>query len=154
MLNKIIYALFWLLALSGAATAAPRAFIDNKDGTITDRQTLLIWQKNDDGQIRILEDANKYCQTLSIGGYSDWHLPSRDELISLWDNAGAKNNLRKKYFPSMKPSYYWSSIIGNRDKNTRAFGWGVSFQDGYAGDDDVPFEAYTRCVSNGLIINK
>ena len=43
----------------------------------------LEWQRCDDGNTYKHEEANVYCQDLELGGYSDWHLPTNDELKSL-----------------------------------------------------------------------
>lgn len=41
------------------------------------------WQRCDDGIYHTREDAEAYCQNLVLGGYSDWHLPSKSELKTL-----------------------------------------------------------------------
>ncbi len=41
------------------------------------------WQRCDDGIYHTREDAETYCQNLELGGYSDWHLPSKSELKTL-----------------------------------------------------------------------
>ncbi|MBI3677406.1 MAG: PEGA domain-containing protein [Proteobacteria bacterium] len=84
-------------------------FTDNNDGTVTDNKTGLMWQKDDDGQKREWDDSINYCRGLSLGGQRGWRLPDKDELVSLWNNAGSKQNIRDTYFPGMKRSYYWSS---------------------------------------------
>ena len=43
----------------------------------------LEWQRCDDNQHYILEDATTYCQSLTLGQHSDWRLPTKDELKSL-----------------------------------------------------------------------
>lgn len=60
-------------------------FVDNGDGTITDLATGLMWQQADDGSTRNWEDALRYCQDLSLSGYSDWRLPNAKELHSIVD---------------------------------------------------------------------
>lgn len=41
------------------------------------------WQRCDDGNIYSWEQANAFCNTLVLGGYSDWRLPDKNELKSL-----------------------------------------------------------------------
>ena len=61
-------------------------FVDNKDGTITDLSTGLIWEKS--GSIKTLNDYNakQYVKRLnrsSFAGYSDWRIPTVEELASI-----------------------------------------------------------------------
>lgn len=60
-------------------------FIDNNNGTITDKATGLIWQKTDDGIARDWENAITYAENLNLGGKSDWRLPNAKELQSIVD---------------------------------------------------------------------
>lgn len=48
--------------------------------------------------------AARICSDLTAGGYSDWYLPSRDELAKLYDNYAA--GLLSAWFGT---DYYWSS---------------------------------------------
>jgi hypothetical protein len=61
-------------------------FVDNKDGTVTDKSTGLMWQKS--GTLNSLEykEAKKHIGHLNIerfAGYSDWRLPNVEQLASL-----------------------------------------------------------------------
>lgn len=58
------------------------AYNDNGDGTITDNVTGLIWQK-DMGDKISWYDAFTKADTLSLGGYDDWRMPTIKELYSL-----------------------------------------------------------------------
>lgn len=60
-------------------------FIDNGDGTITDQATGLMWQKNDNDQGVVWEDALEYAENLELAEYSDWRLPNAKELQSIVD---------------------------------------------------------------------
>jgi hypothetical protein len=60
-------------------------FVDNKNGTVTDAATGLMWQKSDSGLGMNWEKALKYAEDLSLGGYSDWRLPNAKELQSIVD---------------------------------------------------------------------
>lgn len=54
-------------------------FVDNGDGTVTDKKTKLMWQKGDNGEEVIFDKAKEYCGTLELGGYIDWRLPKVEE---------------------------------------------------------------------------
>jgi len=58
---------------------AEKRFADNGDGTVTDTRRKIMWQKGDNGEEVTFEEAQKYCMTLRVGGYTDWRLPNPDE---------------------------------------------------------------------------
>lgn len=60
-------------------------FVDNKDGTIRDLATGLMWQAADDGISRNWEEALKMAEDLELGGHNDWRLPNAKELQSIVD---------------------------------------------------------------------
>ena len=68
------------------AEAAPRIssrFVDNGDGTVTDRRTWLVWSKKNFGGMRWQEAVN-YCRENRAGlPGSDWRLPTISELRTL-----------------------------------------------------------------------
>ena len=64
----------------------PNAFVDNGDGTLTDKITGLMWQKAGSPSEMTFDAAGKYVQELNLsrfGGYEDWRLPTLEELCSL-----------------------------------------------------------------------
>src|SRR3990167_9252666 len=84
------------------------SFTDNGNGTVTDSDTGLIWQKEDDNTTRTWESAITYCEGLSLS-YTDWRLPNIKELKSIVDNTKDSPAINKIYFPNTNSSYYWSS---------------------------------------------
>jgi hypothetical protein len=68
-----------------AAEARAARFKDNGDGTVTDLQTDLMWAAKDNGYNISWADAKAYCENYTAGGYSDWRLPTQDELVGLYD---------------------------------------------------------------------
>jgi len=61
-------------------------FVDNGDGTVTDRATGLMWQKGGSLKSLAWRLAKSYVNNLNksrSAGYSDWRLPTIDELVSL-----------------------------------------------------------------------
>lgn len=75
--------------------------------------------------------AAKLCADLELDGYSDWFLPSKDELDLMY--------LQKDVIEGVSPGYYWSSSqINDREAWHQQFGGNVY---GVAG-----FKTYTHCV--------
>jgi hypothetical protein len=63
----------WLmLLLSESGTR----YVDNGDGTVTDSATGLMWTKNAYHGPMNWYDAMTYCDSVTVGGYSNWRLPS------------------------------------------------------------------------------
>lgn len=87
--------------------AQPRfiRFTDNGDGTVSDRLTGLQWQKEDDGIQRKYKDAERYTEELRLGGYIDWQLPRKEELMEL---AELGYEALKRVFPNTKAERYWA----------------------------------------------
>jgi len=82
--------------------------------------------------------ALKYCKNLSLGGYSDWRLPSLKTLEELYTH---KSKLKNVY-----PSDYWSSTTHSRDsRRTRL----VNFRYGRSYEDFNFRSKYVRCVRGG-----
>jgi len=55
-------------------------FIDNRDGTVLDKGTGLMWLITDDGYDRAFVEAYNYCLDLELAGFKDWRLPTLNEL--------------------------------------------------------------------------
>jgi len=65
-------------------------FVDNRDGTVTDRQSGLMWIQNgwprDSFSAVTWEAAIEKCNRFRVGGYSDWSLPTKAQWQSLLDD--------------------------------------------------------------------
>jgi len=62
-------------------------FIAYDDGTVLDTKTNLMWAAKDNGKRINWADAKKYCESYRGGGYTDWRMPTQDELVSLYDRS-------------------------------------------------------------------
>jgi predicted small lipoprotein YifL len=76
------------------------SFTDNGDGTITDNNTGLIWQKTPPEGVFSWDEAGPYCENLELAGRDDWRLPTAKELFSLIDFEPDENQpvLDTEYF--------------------------------------------------------
>ena len=76
--------------------------------------------------------AADICANLTLGGYSDWFLPSKDELNLMWTNLADSDGDGQNTGPSdpnnlggFSPNYYWSSTESNY-----VFAWRQNFNVG------------------------
>lgn len=64
------------------------SYQDNGDGTVTDLNTGLMWQKGFVDEKLSYEDALSEAENFELAGYTDWRLPTIKELYSLIDFSG------------------------------------------------------------------
>ncbi len=62
-------------------------FIAYDDGTVLDTKTNLMWAAKDNGGRINWPNAKKYCESYRGGGYTDWRMPTQDELAGLFDRS-------------------------------------------------------------------
>jgi hypothetical protein len=62
-------------------------FIAYDDGTVLDTKTKLMWGGKDNGRDINWRDAKSYCEAYREGGYTDWRMPTQDELAGLYDKS-------------------------------------------------------------------
>lgn len=121
-----------------------RSFTHNGNNTVTDNATGLMWQDNTDAKdlTKAWADAINYCETLSLGGHSDWRLPSIEELVSITDK-GRVNPSIDPSFANVASSNYWSSTtnVSNSDN-----AWNVNFNNGNDNNNNKTGSNYVRCV--------
>lgn len=92
-------------------------------------------------QAVINPDSRSVCGELTLGGYSDWRLPSKKELISILDLAVPLGNqhINAAYFPNSN-KHYWSSTGEMM----------VNFSQGTVGDWYPKTTGFSvRCVRGG-----
>lgn len=127
-------------------------FVDNGDGTITDRATQLMWVKdgtgagcNNGAKVNWI-DTLTFCNGLEFAGYSDWRLPNQKELQSIVDFSRETPALDPLFINSAE-DYYWSST-------TQVDNTGVAFTtrsvNGYYGVGSKEYaNQYVRPVRGG-----
>ncbi|MGV8056845.1 MAG: caspase family protein [Smithellaceae bacterium] len=60
-------------------------FIAYANGTVLDTRTNLMWAAKDNGSDINWQGAKNYCENYSGGGYTDWRMPTKNELARLYD---------------------------------------------------------------------
>ncbi len=80
----------WLENRKGKETGRDGSFVAFSRGIVVDTSTGLMWASRDNGNNISWEAAKQYCENFNRSGYSDWRLPTQDELAELYD-PGRKN---------------------------------------------------------------
>jgi hypothetical protein len=75
------------IIIFAADVSASESFILNKDNTVTDTKTNLMWAGEDNGEDVNWDNAKSYCERYRDGGYSDWRMPTGSELATLYDES-------------------------------------------------------------------
>jgi hypothetical protein len=132
---------------------SPNTFIDNKNGTVTFKTSGLTWQQCAVGQNWTGTTCNGNAKKMNWGeamkltsnfaGYNDWHLPTKEELMTLvecsddqYNQDGSCKNytltnkptINKMAFPNTTSSVFWAS---SSFVNLSYYAWGVYFSSGH-----------------------
>lgn len=125
-------------------------FVDNGDGTVTDRATGLMWAQNDNVNAVNWEDALALAENATIAGYDDWRLPNPKELQSIADYSGV--------FPVLDTSVFnLTEVINAKGQTDYPFYWTNTsnpYIDAYHEEngevrDYVPGYTYAWLMSSG-----
>jgi tetratricopeptide (TPR) repeat protein len=118
-------------------------FLDNGDGTITDRATGLMWQRSGSPKFKSFKRSNFYVRKLNednFAGYSDWRLPTVEELASLL-RKDENNGFHTDPLFDTKQKTCWSSdkgpAFGGYSTNPPQV-WHVNFRKGALGLTILP----------------
>jgi uncharacterized caspase-like protein len=72
-------------------------FIAYDDGTVLDIRTNLMWAAKDNGSDIKWSDAKSYCENYRGGGYTNWRMPTQNELAGLYDNSKSYKATQRNY---------------------------------------------------------
>ncbi|HDY7831466.1 TPA: DUF1566 domain-containing protein [Vibrio vulnificus] len=144
---------------SAIAASTPTAdFSDNGDGTVTHHKTGLIWQRCSLGQSWDGSDCIGTATTFtwelalaaaaqhSLGGFSDWRLPNKNELASIVEYRCWSPAINNQQFPNTPSAWYWSS---SPFSNFSGLAWYVSFSDGFVYNEYEYGDFHVRLVRAG-----
>jgi len=116
---------------------------------VIDTRTNLMWAANDVSDKRLdFAAAGKACGKLSLAGYSDWRLPTVEELFLLADRSKFNPAIDTDAFPSVKSDWYWSGTVDAESPSGCA--WGVDFSYGNSNLDGQSSPARVRAVRSVL----
>lgn len=76
---------FYVIYVRGNPAYGKNDFVDNGDGTVTDRATGLMWMQADSQAGMNWKEALSYAENLILAGHDDWRLPNAKELQSIVD---------------------------------------------------------------------
>ena len=62
-------------------------FIAYANGTVKDTKTGLMWAARDNGENINWKDAKRYCENYRDGDYTEWRMPTPDELAELYNKS-------------------------------------------------------------------
>ncbi|MFT4572493.1 MAG: hypothetical protein ACI91F_003396 [Candidatus Binatia bacterium] len=148
-------------------SASPR-YVDNGDGTVSDKTTCLMWeQKTDDGTVHDTDnlyswspgapynpDGSAFFEFLAelnglspFTGRDDWRLPTITELESIVDLSEGPPRIDEAVFGPTASSDYWSSTTLTASPN---FALLVNFNFGSPNGVFKPNELHVRAVRGGL----
>lgn len=98
-------------------------FIVYNNGTAVDSKTGLMWATKDNGKDINWKNAQQYCQSFTAGGYTDWRLPTVEELKTLYNKDFGKNH--HPDFIDLTSCCAWSEA----SKGKKAANFGFEFGD-------------------------
>ena len=122
--------------------------VKKNDGGIRDKDHSYSWLVRSNGRDRGVSnggrctggvncDTSSYARAMNeqkLCGYSDWRLPTREELETLVEYNRAQNGVTidSRFFPEAVPSWYWTA---SENSHSDSYAWYVLFQNGVALND-------------------
>lgn len=132
-------------------------FVVNTDGTVSDTQTGLMWQRCNYGQVynsgTALCDGQaqpinwqaslKGALNDTTANYTDWQVPNIKELASIVDHRCSEPSINSDIFLSTKSQNYWSNTSGVNNMNSA---WVYQFASGLNSLHAKTSSVYLRLV--------
>jgi hypothetical protein len=111
---------FFVTYVRGNKAYGKNDFQDNKDGTISDKATGLMWMQDDNQKAINWEEALGYAEKTEFAGHSDWRLPNVKELQSIVDYTRSPSTTNSA---AIDPLFHCTSIKNEAGKTDYPFYW-------------------------------
>jgi hypothetical protein len=128
-------------------------FVDNGDGTITDRATGLMWLKGDSGNFKAgpwhdgrmdWPTALAWASTFDYAGHRDWRLPNAKELQSIVDYTRSPQATGG---PAITPVFSTTRVKDEGNRDNYPFYWtSTTHLDGPRGGDSAVYVAFGEAL--------
>jgi len=121
---------------------------NNGNSVVLDKATGLLWQQGGSDKAMYLSDAEAYVQSLNangLAGFSDWRLPTVEELASLVESVGAHEDLFIDSRFSARQTACWTTD-STRDFVNATDTWIVNFLRGSVYSDASGTRYFARAV--------
>jgi hypothetical protein len=119
--------------------------------TWIDPATGLMWAKKDSangsGSGMNWNESSTYCSSLSLGGYSNWRLPTIDELTGIWDHTDSRYAVSTRSHSHIKgditlsTTLVWSSSTGRAGE-----AWSFNFDKERRESNRLRYRLVALCV--------
>jgi hypothetical protein len=98
---------------------------------VIDVRTNLMWSANDATDKTLpFKKCAAACKKLKLAGFTDWRMPTVEELFLLADRSKCDPAIDTNAFPSCTGGWYWTSTVDASAPSACA--WDVNFYNGYA----------------------
>lgn len=134
---------------------------ESNDYAILNGLNILVARNDISNSTITYDNAAKLCKNLSISGYSDWRLPTTNELLIIYNNQDSIGSFKSTSYTSSYPNYpfYWSDELSEEkryveDKETHSWYYGVNFNSGQIteGVGDITATGYNFSSSKYYIL--
>lgn len=133
-------------AVRGGQVGTRARLVSNRNGTVTDPVTGLMWQQISASEPFTWEEALAYAEGLTLAGYSDWRLPNRNELQTLASYTRQSPAIVSELFGETRSAAYWTSTTS---RHLARQAWLVHFASANVYADEKTGTAYVRLVRGG-----
>ena len=117
---------------------------------VVDQATDLMWQQSGSKDMLMWEGVAGYVQTVNaqqFAGFSDWRLPTIEELASLMEGQINSDNMYIDACFDGNKTWFWSADKVKEDPDQSV--WIVNFEEGHIDLNNIYLDSYVRLVREG-----